>query len=150
MNSPPQRKRFSANLSRSSIYFLLQLVSFHNSFDLLSSLKSFFSYPSRNNLPTSLTKSQTLYCRRIFFCFTCPSSCNFLFNCFSVAFFSFEVSSWKCSYLNRALLTDFYISVVMVILLSVTFLDDRWLWLILKETRQFSDCFNLTHTNISI
>ena len=120
-----RRIRFSANLSRSSISFLLQLTSFRKSFELavfVGNLKSFFSSASTVNLSASLTNSQTLSWREIFFCFPCSSSFVFifLFNYFLVAFFFFKVSSWNCSYLNRALLTDFIISAVMVILLAVT------------------------------
>ena len=147
MDSLP-RIRFSVNLSRSSISFLLQLASFNKSFDLLSKLKSFFSSALRDNLSASLTNSQTLSWRQIFFCLTCLSSSVtiFLFNCFSVAVLFFEVLSWHCSYLNRALLTDVIISAVMVILLAVTFLNVRWLWIILRETRQFSDWFSFIYS----
>ena len=113
------------------IRLFLQLASFRKSFDLLSNLKSFY------NLSASLTNSQNFLLLNLF---ELVRNYHF-FNCFSVGFFSFEISSWNCSYLNRALRTDFIKSAVMVILLAVTFLDVTWLWIILREARQFSDWF---------
>ena len=145
-----ERIRFSDYLSRSSISFLSQLESFRKSFDLLSNIRSnqINSSASKDNLSTSLTNSHTISWRRSFFYLTCSSwfITIFLFNCFSAAFFSCEHLSWNCLFLNWALLTDFIISAVMLILLAVTFLDVRWLWIILRETRRFSEWLSFIHS----
>ena len=127
---------------RKSLFFCSE--SFRMSFDLLNKFISLFSSASRDNLYIidQIINKHTFFCVTYSSLFV-PIS---LSKSFSIVFFLFEFSSrnWPC--LSRALLTDFVVSALLVILIALNFFDIRGFWMILQELRQFSDRFSFIHS----